>query len=473
MATAKPKIYLYNTMSRRREEFQPLKNDYVRIYDCGPTVYDYAHIGNLWRYLASDFLRRILEYNGYRVKQVMNITDVGHLTEDDLLAADTGEDKMEVAARREKKTPLQVAAYYTKAYFRDRRALNILDPHVVPKATEHIGEMIKIIQGLEKRGYAYHLPDRICYDVKKFKNYGRLSGTNLGQLRVGARLEPIKGKKNPYDFSLWILDPHHLMKWNSPWGVGYPGWHIECSAMSMKYLGPQLDIHSGGEDNIFPHHENEIAQSEAYTGKRFVHYWFHVRHNLVDGQKMSKSKGNFYRLADLEKRGYEPLAYRYLALTNHYRKPLNFTFSALAAAQKALQKMRLLVWQWRQETEPAQKLSRTAHRWQQKFLAAINNDVGTPQGLSIAWQVISSNLPVAEKLALVLDFDRVFGLKLGEWRLQVPPEIKKLAQEREKWRREGEYQKADQLRIELAKKGWEVQDRPRGPLLLPRLPTAG
>ncbi len=460
-------------MSRRREEFRPLKSDYVRIYDCGPTVYDYAHIGNLWRYLASDFLRRILEYNGYRVKQVMNITDVGHLTEDDLLAADTGEDKMEVAARREKKTPLEVAAFYTEAYFRDRRALNILDPHVVPKATEHIKEMIKIIQGLEKKGYAYHLPDRICYDVERFKNYGRLAGIDVHQLKVGARLEPIKGKKNPYDFSLWILDPQHLMKWDSPWGVGYPGWHIECSAMSMKYLGPQLDIHSGGEDNIFPHHENEIAQSEAYTGKQFVRYWFHVRHNLVNGQKMSKSKGNFYRLADLEKRGYEPLAYRYLALTNHYRKPLNFTFPALAAAQKALQKMRLLVWQWRQETKPAKKLSPAARQWQQKFLTAINNDVGTPQGLSIAWQMIDSDLPPAEKLALLLDFDRVFGLKLGEWRLQVPPEIKKLVQEREKWRQKGDYQKADQLREELLQRGWQVQDRPEGPLVLPQLPTAG
>ncbi len=462
------KVNIYNTMSRKREEFRPLKSDYVRIYDCGPTVYGYAHIGNMWRYLASDFLRRILEYNGYRVKQVMNITDVGHLTEDDLLAADTGEDKMEVTARREKKTPLQVAAYYTKAYFRDRRALNIFDPSVTCKATEHIPQMIKIIQGLEKKGYAYRLPDRICYDVQKFKSYGQLSGTNVEKLKMGARLEPIKGKKNPYDFSLWVIDSHHLMKWPSPWGVGYPGWHIECSAMSMEYLGPQLDIHSGGEDNIFPHHENEIAQSEAYTGKRFVRYWFHVRHNLVNGQKMSKSKGNFYQLDDLEKRGYEPLAYRYLCLTNHYRKPLNFTFPALKASQKALMKLRLLVWQWRRETKPAEKLSAAAKEWQSKFLRAVNNDVGTPQGLAVAWKVADSGLPAAMKLALILDFDRVLGLKLAEWKLKVPLKIRKLAAEREKLRRRGKYQEADKLRLEIKKAGWQVQDGSNGAVVLPR-----
>jgi len=468
MADTKEKILLYNTMSRRREKFTPLKPDYVRIYDCGPTVYGYAHIGNMWRYLASDFLRRILEYNGYRVKQVMNITDVGHLTEDDLLAADSGEDKIEVAARREKKTPLEIAAFYTEAYFHDRRSLNILDPSVTCKATDHIAQMIEIVKVLEKKGYAYRLADRICYDVGKFKNYGKLSGTDVKKLRMGARLEPIKGKKNPYDFSLWVIDPRHLMKWDSPWGKGYPGWHIECSAMSMEYLGPRLDIHSGGEDNIFPHHENEIAQSEAFSGKQFVRYWFHVRFNLVDGKKMSKSKGNVYRLADLEKRGYEPLAYRYLCLTNHYRKPLNFTFTALSAAQKALQKLRLLVWRWRQEAKPAARFSAAAREWQRKFTAAVNNDVGTPQGLAVAWQMAESNLSPGEKLKLMLDFDRVFGLKLREWQLKIPAEIKGMVREREKLRQAGDYQAADKLRRQIEKLGWVVQDKFKKTVIVPK-----
>ena len=278
-------IKLYNTLTKKIDDFKPLKTDFVRQYDCGPTVYFYAHIGNMWRYVISDLLRRVLEYNGYQVKQVMNITDVGHLTEDDL-AADTGQDKMEVAAKKEKKTPQQIAEFYTQTFLKDIDRLNILRPHVMPKATEHISSMIKIINLLEKKGYAYWAGDKyFVYDISKFKNYGKLSGKKLDELKAGSRLEPVPGKRNPFDFALWIKDPKHLMHWDSPWGVGYPGWHIECSAMSMEYLGSTLDVHTGGEDNIFPHHENEIAQSEAATGKQFVRYWVHIRHNFVNGQK--------------------------------------------------------------------------------------------------------------------------------------------------------------------------------------------
>jgi cysteinyl-tRNA synthetase len=459
-------IYLYNTLSRKKEKFVPLKDDFVRMYDCGPTVYWYAHIGNMWRYLASDFLRRVLEYNGYKVKQVMNITDVGHLTEDDLLAADTGEDKMELAAKREKKTVWEIAEFYTKAYFKDRRSLNILDPAVTCKATEHIPEMIKLIQVLEEKGYAYRLPDRICFDVSKFKDYGKLSGKKLEELRVGVRLEPIPGKRNPYDFSLWILDEKHLMKWDSPWGVGYPGWHIECSAMSMKYLGEQLDIHSGGEDNVFPHHENEIAQSEAATGKQFVRFWFHVRFNQVNGRKMSKSKGTLLLLSDLIKRGFEPLAYRYLCLTSHYRSKLNFTFAGLAAAQKALNKMRF-IFLGIKEAKGKRDLA-GERKYKLKFLQLVNDDVGTPQALGLTWRMLAdSSLPDISKKYLLLDFDKIFGLRLDQYHFKVTKKVSQLVKEREKLRSQGKFAEADKVREKIAEEGFTVEDTAEGSIVKP------
>jgi len=459
------KLFLYNTLTRKKEIFKPLKKDFVRLYDCGPTVYFYAHIGNMWRYLVSDFLRRILEYNGYRVRQVMNITDVGHLTKDDLLAADTGEDKMEVTAKKEGKTVEQIAKFYTKAYFEDRRALNILDPTVVAKATEHIKPMIALIKKLEKKGYVYHLPDRLCFDISKFKNYGQLSGKNLKALRAGARLEPIPGKKSPYDFSLWIKDKKHLMKWDSPWGVGYPGWHIECSAMSMEYLGPELDIHTGGEDNVFPHHENEIAQSEAATGRKFVRFWVHVRFNLVEGEKMSKSKGNLYLLSDLLKKGFDPLAYRYLCLTNHYRKPLNFSFAALASAQKALDKIRRLVDSW-QKSRSGKRDRRREKHYKNKFLLAVNDDLGVPRGLAVFWRALKDKkLPEKSKLELALDFDQVLGLGLGELKakaVKIPQKIRELVKKRESLRAKGRWREADKLRREVEKAGFILEDTAKG-----------
>ncbi len=450
------KIKLYNTLTKKKEEFKPLKPDFVRLYDCGPTVYMYAHIGNMWRYIFSDLLRRILEYNGYKVKQVMNITDVGHLTEDDL-AADTGRDKMEVAVKKERKTPAEIADFYTKAFFKDTQRLNILRPHVVPKATEHIESMIQMIKTLEEKGYAYWAGKKyFVYNISKFKNYGQLSGKKLEELKLGSRLEPVPGKRNPFDFALWVKDPKHLMHWNSPWGVGYPGWHIECSAMSMKYLGQTLDIHTGGEDNIFPHHENEIAQSEAATGKKFGRFWLHVRHNLVDGVKMSKSKGNFYVLQNLIDKGYDPLAFRYLCLTVHYRKNLNFTWQSLESAQKALNKLRQQVSQWKKGKEGVPE-------FEKKFLTAANDDLNLPQALAVAWDLLKSDYSDSAKKTSLLKFDKVLGLGLSEYRaVKIPDKVKELVKKREELRKQEKWQEADKIRKEIEKLGWQIEDTAEG-----------
>ena len=459
------KIKLYNTFSKKIEIFKPLKSDYIRQYDCGPTVYSYAHIGNMWRYIGSDILRRVLEYNGYKVKQVMNITDVGHLTENDLVNK-LGEDKIEKAAKKEKKTPRQIAHFYTKVFFEDTKKLNILRPSVIPRASQHISEMIDLIKILEKKGYTYSINNKyLLYNVLKFKNYGKLSGKKLSELKVGARLEPLPGKKSPFDFALWISDPKHLMRWRSPWGIGYPGWHIECSAMSMKYLGPTLDIHTGGEDNIFPHHENEIAQSEAATGKKFVRYWIHIRHNLVNGEKMSKSKGNFYTLSDLIKKGFNPLSYRYLSLTTHYRTNLNFTWEGLKSAENALNKLQNKISQFKSEKIKDKKINKVKNNQYQKlFLKSINNDLDTAGALAVAWKVVKDkDISANDKYNLLVDFDKVFGLGLEKIKKEkIPLKIKKMVQEREKLRKNRNFQKADEIRKEILKLGYKLEDSKNG-----------
>jgi len=467
-------LQLYNTLTRQKEEFKPIKDDHVRQYDCGPTVYMYPHIGNMWRYVMSDVLRRALEYNGYKVRQVMNITDVGHLTDEDL-AADTGEDKVEAAARREKKTPQEIAEFYTQAFLKDLDSLNIQLPHFMPKATEHIPEMIALIQRLEERGHVYRAGNYVVFDIAKFHDYGKLSGKDLDELRAGARLEPVEGKKNPFDFALWIVDPGHLMRWDSLWGTGYPGWHIECSAMSMKYLGEQLDIHTGGQDNIFPHHENEIAQSEAATGKQFVKYWIHAGFLTVDGRKMSKSKGNLYRLEDLQERGFEPLAFRYLCLTTHYRKPLNFTWEGLESAQNALRKLRAVVAHFSARgsgdatpPEALKERSGVIAQFTARFEEAINDDLNVTQALAVVWDLVKSARagetlsPVAHKL--LQDFDRVLGLDLFSAPAQTTPQvIEQLAEEREKHRQQGHFGEADKIRQKILDLGYTLEDTPKGP----------
>jgi len=333
-----------NTMTGRAEEFQPLDPGKVRMYHCGPTVYSYAHIGNYRAFLMADLLRRLFDFHGFAVTQVMNITDVGHMTVD---TDDAGEDKMEAAARKEGKDPFEVARYYERAFFEDLDALGIRRAHHYPRASEHIAEMIGLIESLLAKGYAYQSGDTILFDISKFPNYGKLSRKRLEDLESGAggRLseELLAEKRNPGDFRLWKTDPTHLLQWDSPWGRGYPGWHLECSVMARKYLGDTLDIHTGGEDNIFPHHESEIAQIEPVTGRPFVRYWIHNRHLMAEGQKMSKSLGNFYTVRGLIAEGYQPLAIRYLLLSGHYAAPLNFTKEGLKGAWESVTRIRSFV----------------------------------------------------------------------------------------------------------------------------------
>ena len=421
-------IKIYNTLSKKKETFKPLKDKKVGLYSCGPTVYDYDHLGHAWTYTQTDLLRRVLEYNGYQVKHVLNITDVGHLTSD----ADVGEDKMEKSAREKKKTVWEIADYFTKIYFANRRKLNLLEPDIVCRATDHIKEMIQLIKQLWKKGYAYKIDDGIYFSVQKFKKYGQLSGNTLKELKAGARIEINPQKKHPADFALWKFTPPGVkrqMEWDSPWGRGFPGWHIECSAMSMKYLGKTFDIHTGGEDNIFPHHESEIAQSEAATGKKFVRFWFHTKFLKIEGKKMSKSLKNFFTIADIEKKNFSPLALRYLFLTGHYRTPFNFTWQGLQAAQNTLNKLYELVSELN-AVKPVKISLKKIKPYQKEFLAYLNDDLNIPRAVALMWQMLKSNeLSSQEKYHLLLDFDRIFGLKLAEIKkIEISPSIIKLAQ---------------------------------------------
>src|SRR6185369_5362975 len=328
-------MLLYNTLSKQKEEFTPLHAGKVGMYVCGPTVYSYIHIGNIRAYVFADTLRRLLEDAGYEVRMIKNITDVGHLTADDVAQGDTGEDKIEKKAKAEKKTPAEIADFYETYAFAAEKAMNIEPAHYTPRATAHVKQMIKLIEELIEKGHAYEKNGNVFFDVTTFKNYGKLSGNTLENLEVGARLEEHPDKKNPWDFALWLRAPkEHLMHWPSPWGEGYPGWHIECSAMSMEYLGDTFDIHTGGEDNIFPHHEAEIAQSESVTDKPFVRYFLHTRHMLVNGEKMSKSKGNFFTLEDLLEKGFTQMDFRMALLGSHYRSQMNFSWEAMEQAKK-------------------------------------------------------------------------------------------------------------------------------------------
>ncbi|NQV13476.1 MAG: cysteine--tRNA ligase [Parcubacteria group bacterium] len=450
---------LYNTLTRQKEDFKPLADNQVGLYTCGPTVYDYAHIGNLRTYVFEDVLKRVLLYDDYKVKHVMNITDVGHLVSD----ADEGEDKMEIGARREKKTAWEIAEFYTEAFQKDIAELNILPPDIWCKATDHIKEQIELIGTLEKKGFTYQTDDGIYFDTAKFKDYGQLAKLDIEGLQAGARIEMVKGKRNSTDFALWKFSPStssgkkRQMEWNSPWGTGFPGWHIECSAMAMKYLGEQIDIHCGAVDHLNVHHTNEIAQSEAATGKKFVNYWIHGEHLLVDGGKMSKSKGNYATLQTVIGEGFNPFAFRYLVLTSHYRSKLNFTWESLQAAQNALTKLYKQV----AELDDARKLDQ---EYKDKFEAALNDDLNTPQAVSIVWDLLKSDLPAGAKKATLLDFDKILGLGLDKKQqlVEIPEKIEKLLTEREKARSDKNWDKADELRNEIEKAGFIVDDTPEG-----------
>ncbi len=466
-------IKFYNTLSKKIEEFKPVKKDFVRIYNCGPTVYDYDHLGHMWTYTMADIMRRVLEYNKLKVRQVMNITDVGHLTEGDV-------DKMLLASEREKKTPGQICEFYTKIFMENRRKLNILEPHIICKATEHIKEMQGLIKKLLDNGYAYKITDGIYYNVPKFKDYGKLSGNTVEKLEVGARIEVNPEKKHPADFALWIIaKPGHLMQWDSPWGRGYPGWHIECSAMSTKYLGDELDIHTGGEDNIFPHHENEIAQSEGATGKKFVRIWMHTRFLNIEGEKMSKSLGNFMRLQDIEKKGFEPLALRYLFLITHYRTPLNFTWEGLKAADTAwkrvLEFMDVLK-NLKAKSGHNEEIDKLIEKSKEEFSEAINFDLDTPKAVAVMFDFMNKiNKFIAEKKLdqknvlesynLVKDFDKVFAILKEEKETKAPKDVLKLLEDREKARKEKDWTKADEIREKIKKNGFMILDGDSGPRL--------
>lgn len=451
-------LHLYNSLTRKIEEFKPINPPNAGLYTCGPTVYDYDHIGHAWNYTTADLMRRALEFNGYKVNHVMNITDVGHLTSD----GDTGEDKLEKGARREGKTVWEVAEYYTDIFLRHRDELNLLRPAVICKATGHIPEMIDLIKKLEAKGAAYIISDGVYFDISKFPAYGKLSGNTLEKLKAGARVEINPEKKNPADFALWKFSPadsKREMEWESPWGKGFPGWHIECSAMSMKYLGESFDLHTGGEDNKFPHHECEIAQTETATGKTFVNYWFHARFLMIDGQKMSKSLKNFYTLEDLAKKGFSPMALRYLFLTAHYRTSLNFTWQSLEAAQTALNNLYGIAGQIKKAKKNESKIG--CAEFEQQFTEAINDDINTPKALAIMWELMKSQYPDSAKKQTLLLMDKVLGLgldKVKKKKTTVPQEIKDLATAREKAREEKNWALADELREKIEKAGFTVED---------------
>jgi cysteinyl-tRNA synthetase len=459
-------VKLYNTAARRKETFKPLYAGQVGMYSCGPTVYEYAHIGHYRAYVFVDTLKRVLASNGLKVKSVMNITDVGHLTSD----ADTGEDKVEKAAREKRMSAWDVAEYYTKDFFDSIEELNIERPDIVCRATDHIRQMIELIQRLEEKGYTYRTSDGIYYDTSKFKRYTEFARLNLQQLKEGARVEPNPEKRNPSDFALWKFSPTEVkrqMEWSSPWGVGFPGWHIECSAMSMYYLGETFDIHTGGIDHIQVHHTNEIAQSEAATGKKFVRYWLHNEFLLVNGEKMSKSKQNFYRMADIEAKGFEPLALRYLFLTAHYRSKINFTWESLEAAQRALNALREHVRELKEKTKEAGEKEKM-EPYETKFLKAINDDLNTPNALGTVWELVrEKNIDDEDKLELLLKFDEVLGLELKDVKPkeeeELSDELKGLIKMREELRRSGKYREADEIRKKLDEEsGILVEDTPEG-----------
>ncbi|MEN9406863.1 MAG: hypothetical protein RLZZ455_79 [Candidatus Parcubacteria bacterium] len=464
-------LRLYNSLTRKIEDFKPIREGSLNVgmYTCGPTVYDFAHIGNFRTYTTSDLLLRTLQYNGYEVDSVMNITDVGHLTGDNLGDADTGDDRMEKSAEKEGKSAWEIAAFYTDAFLKDYGALNLTPPTHLVKATDHIQEQIDLIKTLDAKGFTYQTSDGIYFDTTMLADYGALS--NLDQIKEGARVEVNAEKRNPRDFALWKFTPHGVkrqMEWKSPWGVGFPGWHIECSAMAMKYLGSSFDIHVGGIDLRETHHPNEIAQSEAATGQKFANFWVHGAFILVQGERMSKSKGNNYKLYDLEKEGYDPLALRYLYMQAHYRQEMNFTLVALQAAQNALNKLREIVIRF--EEEEGMTGTGGAKSFEQRFLAAINDDLNYPEATAVMWEMVKSDLSDSAKKKALLKFDKVLGLDLKnaqvlrsrEEALDVPDDIRALVNERKRLRNDQEYKAADQLRDKILRLGYELNDSEKG-----------
>ncbi len=470
-------IRFYNTLTRQKEEFVPLEPGKVRMYNCGPTVYNFIHIGNLRSFLLADTLRRVLELEGFEVQQVMNLTDVGHLLEAE--DGSDGEDRLERQAALEKVDAWQIANRYAEAFFEDIHLLKIKPADVYPRATEHIEEMLQLIKRLLEGGYAYEVDGEVYYDISRFSGYGKLSGNSLEDLNAGHRVEINERKRHPFDFALWKVDPRHQMKWQAPWSEGFPGWHIECSAMSMRYLGEELDIHTGGEDNIFPHHESEIAQSEGATGKPFVRYWLHARYLLVDGIKMSKSLGNFFTVRDLLKKGYRPEALRYALLVHHYRQPQNFTLETLEAAGRAVAKIQDMVdglLHLPEGSGPASpEVEAMSQAAENSFREALRDDLETPRATAAIFGLIREIRRLEEKrklepcdggrlLKAFHIFDELFDV-LSFQKEAIPPEITGLVKEREHARNARDWARSDELRDQIRWMGYLVEDTRDGPRL--------
>jgi cysteinyl-tRNA synthetase len=469
---AHPPLVLQNTLSRKKERFEPLRSDFVRMYNCGPTVYDYAHVGNLRSYVFADILRRVLILNGYKVMQVVNITDVGHLTSD----ADEGEDKMSLALKREGKDPSleamrEISEKYMLAFLEDLEQLNIRRPSVTPRASDHIPGDIALIQTLMQKEYAYTTSDGVYFDTARFAGYGKLGGIDTSKQKDGARVEKNIQKRSQSDFALWKRND--TLGWESPWGRGFPGWHIECSTMAMEYLGKEIDIHTGGIDHIGTHHNNEIAQSEAATGKPFARYWLHHAHILIEGTKFSKSLKNTITLRQLVEHGYTPIAYRYWLLTGHYRTPMNFSFSALDASDTALKRLHRIFAEELATVRSGKKDS----AYSLSFLLALNNDLDTPKALAVMWEVAkSSKLSKSVKRATLLFFDKTLALGLTELAQNsrtalsisavsahtVPPLVQTLVDERDQARERKDWGKADELRVRIETLGYTIVDGPAG-----------
>ncbi|EKD62284.1 MAG: hypothetical protein ACD_52C00244G0001 [uncultured bacterium] len=468
-------LYLTNSLTGKKEKFVPISSVRVGLYTCGPTVYGYPTIGNWRTYTLSDVVFRALTYFGYNPKFYMNLTDVGHLTGDNLGDADTGEDRIEKAAKKENKTAWDIAEFYIADFKASFGKLGFIRPAKFTRATEYITEQIELVSRIESKGFAYKIADGLYFDVTSFEKAGNKYGelSNLREIKAGARVEPNPDKKDPRDFALWKFSPKgakRQMEWTSPWGLGFPGWHIECSAMSMKYLGDQFDIHVGGVDLKSTHHPNEIAQSEAATGKHpFVKYWVHGAFLTVDGKRMGKSEGNAYTLHDIEKRKIDPLALRYFYYTSHYRSQINFTWGALQAAQQALAKLRELVTSFRENLERTQLSPEKADKvdfYRERFVKAIGDDLNMPQALAVMWEAVKSNIPGYDKYDLLVTFDEVLGLDLSKAsKLQMsktPVAIQDLVNQREELRLIGQWQEADEIRKKINNLGFAVEDTPDG-----------
>ncbi|MDP2586822.1 MAG: cysteine--tRNA ligase [Candidatus Komeilibacteria bacterium] len=446
------KLKLYNTLTRQKQEFIPIKKGKAGLYTCGPTVYNWAHIGNLRTYLFEDILRRVLEFNDYKVKQVMNITDVGHLTSD----ADSGEDKLEKGSAREGKSVWEIAEFYTKTFRQDLKDLNIQEPHKWIKATETIKEQIDFVKKLEKRGLTYQTSDGIYFDTSKYSDYVRLAKLNLAGQQEGSRVEINNEKKNPTDFALWKFSPagsKRQMEWKSPWGIGFPGWHLECSAISIKALGKEFDIHTGGIDHIPVHHTNERAQNWGLLGKEVVRFWVHGEFLVINNDKMAKSDGNFITMQSLKDKGINPLAYRYFCLQAHYRSKLNFSWEALQAAQTGYDNLI-------RDISVLDKPGQACDTCLGKFTQAINDDLNISASLAVVQELLKSDKPSSKKRQTIIEFDKVLGLNLNQYKVakKISSDVQRLIDERQQARQNKDYQKSDELREQLEKRGIKIKD---------------